>query len=294
MRPVLAVVASVQALLAVLFAFQVPWVTSLWPFAPMSSMAYVFIASIFLAAAAAVGWCLVTRSDRGLFGIALDYLAIMVPLGLISFSVAFGEEVDATAAALGALCLGAVAFGGYMLRWSWHRPWRSARPTPRLVLASFVVFVIALIVAGSLLVLGMRGIVPWPTSPEMSRIVGFMFLGAAVYFLYGLLDRRWENAGGQLAGFLAYDVVLIVPFVANIVSGQPSYYGTSGEPLRLNLIVYTAVVTLSGLLAAWYLFVDRDTRLWPRLPLTPADQSGVSAPRSPSSPVDPEREVPVP
>jgi hypothetical protein len=293
MRPAVAVTATLQALLAVLFALQVPWVTDLWPFAPMTPTAYIFIASIFLAAAAAVGWCLVTGSDRGLVGIALDYIAIMTPLGLMSLAIAIGEA-DVGAAAIVAMCLGGVVFGGYMLRWSWRRPWRSAMPTPRLVLAAFVVFVVALVLAGSLLVLEVPGIVPWPTSPRLSRIIGFMFLGAAVYFAYGLVDRRWENAGGQLAGFLAYDVVLIVPFVATIVSGEPSYYGTSGEPLRLNLLVYTAVVVSSGLLATYYLFIHRATRLWPRSSGAPTDADGIIAAAAPAGagPVDPQGHLP--
>ena len=40
-----------------------------------------------------------------------------------------------------------------------------------------------------------------------------MFLGSATYFAYGIVRPRWTNAGGQLAGFLAYDLVLIVPFM---------------------------------------------------------------------------------
>lgn len=263
MRPLLAGIAGAQVILALLFAMEVPWVTDLWPFQPTSSMSHVFIASIFLAAAASVAWCLVERSDRGLSGIALDYVTLMVPLCLVAFAVAL-DDTSVTAGAFGGVCLIAAVFGVFVLRWSLRRPWRNTLPTPRLVLLSFALFVLALVVAGSLLVLGVRGVLPWPTTPLVSRIIGLMFLGAAAYFGYGLVDRRWENAGGQLAGFLAYDVVLIVPFVVNIVSGQRSYYDTTGEPLRLNLLIYTGVVLSSGVLAFYYLFLRRDTRLWPR------------------------------
>ena len=40
-----------------------------------------------------------------------------------------------------------------------------------------------------------------------------IFLGSAIYFAYGLQRPVWGNAKGQLLGFLAYDLVLIVPFV---------------------------------------------------------------------------------
>lgn len=79
------------------------------------------------------------------------------------------------------------------------------------------------------------------------------------------VDRRWENAGGRLAGFLAYDLVLLIPFVVRILSGSPSYYGSSSEPLRPNLL-YTAVVLLSGVLAAYYLFIHGPTRMPSRRP----------------------------
>jgi hypothetical protein len=98
-----------------------------------------------------------------------------------------------------------------------------------------------------------------------------MFLSAAAYFAYGLVERRWENAGGQLAGFLAYDVVLIVPFLTWITSGRPSYYGTSGKGLRLNLLIYTLVVVLSGALAVYYLFIQPTTRIRPRRSLLTRD-----------------------
>jgi hypothetical protein len=126
---------------------------------------------------------------------------------------------------------------------------------------AFIVFVVTLILVGTLLILGTPGVLPWAITPQLSVLYGTMFLGAAAYFGYGLVDRRWENAGGQLAGFLAYDIVLAIPFIVRIVSGSPSYYGSDSEPLRLNLLLYTAVVLLSGVLAAYYLFIHEPTRL---------------------------------
>jgi hypothetical protein len=60
------------------------------------------------------------------------------------------------------------------------------------------------------------------------------------------------NAAGQLIGFLAYDIVLIVPFVTRLPM-------TASE-FRLGLTIYSAVVTLSGLLAIYYLFINKATR----------------------------------
>ena len=265
MRGLLAVVATGQALLAILFVLQVPWATAIWPFAGTGEMSYIFVASIFLAAAAAVGWCLLVGSDRALAGIALDYIVITAPLGVLSLAAAL-DEGSLQAMVFGLLCLSTLAFGVWMLRWALSRPWLSASPTPVPVVVAFVVFVVVLVIVGVLLILGTPGVLPWAITPQLSVLYGCMFLGAAAYFGYGLVDRRWENAGGQLAGFLAYDIVLLVPFIVRIVSGTPSYYGSSSEPLRLNLLLYTAVVLLSGVLAAYYLFVHGPTRMRLRRP----------------------------
>jgi hypothetical protein len=74
-----------------------------------------------------------------------------------------------------------------------------------------------------------------------------------VYFAYGLYKRYWSNAGGQLAGFLVYDLFLIVPFFQR--------FGTISDTLRVSLTIYTAVVTLSALLALYYLFIHGPTRI---------------------------------
>jgi hypothetical protein len=88
---------------------------------------------------------------------------------------------------------------------------------------------------------------------ETSVIFGFIYLGAAVYFLYGFVQPRWPNATGQLVGFLAYDIVLIGPFVDR-------FDEVSGRHL-LSLSIYIAVLVYSGALAFYYLFVSERTRL---------------------------------
>jgi hypothetical protein len=68
-----------------------------------------------------------------------------------------------------------------------------------------------------------------------------MFLGAALYIVYGLIRPVWANAAGQLLGFLAYDLVLIMPFVQRLPTVAPEH--------RMGLIVYAAVVVYSALIA---------------------------------------------
>jgi hypothetical protein len=130
---------------------------------------------------------------------------------------------------------------------------------PRLVRWSFVVFIIALLIVSVQMILQVPNVIPWVITPELSVVIGWMFLGAAAYFIYALLRPSWFNSAGQLAGFLAYDVVLIVPFLQRLPTVAPQF--------QAGLIVYTAVVIYSGLLAFYYLFISKPTRVLTRRPL---------------------------
>lgn len=98
---------------------------------------------------------------------------------------------------------------------------------------------------------GTRHYALWRLDEQTSVIYGLIFLGSAVYFAYGLQRPVWGNAKGQLLGFLAYDLVLIIPFV-RLLFVSPS----------LSLIVYLAVILASAALAIWYLAISRRDRLW--------------------------------
>ena len=63
---------------------------------------------------------------------------------------------------------------------------------------------------------------------------------------------NWHNALGQLLSFLAYDLVLIIPFVGLLDTIEPGRF--------INLAVYTAVLIYSAGLAVYYLFINPQTR----------------------------------
>ena len=93
---------------------------------------------------------------------------------------------------------------------------------------------------------GAKNILPWPISRDISFLYGSVFLGAAVFFATAIKARVWGAAHGPLAGFLAYDLVLIGPFI--------TMFPSISEKCLASLIVYTVVVVYSGALATWYLF----------------------------------------
>jgi hypothetical protein len=209
------------------------------------------VASILASIGAPVVWIALADEPRAMAGGAIDLsfsgAAIMLaafvfyrsggPPGLLPFA--------AFAAILLVLNIGLAIY-------SRRLPFHDTRPTPAMVRYSFAGFSLALLLAGAALVMAQRNI-PWPLSPQNSVFYGCIFLGAMCYFLYGIVYPYWGNAKGQLLGFLAYDLVLIVPFLQHFSTVRPE--------MRLSLILYTTVVVYSGLLAIYFLFLHSPTRL---------------------------------
>jgi hypothetical protein len=138
--------------------------------------------------------------------------------------------------------------------WASRYQIRDTRPMPRPIFISFMAFALLLIVTATGLVLRAPTIFPWVLLPETSVLFGWFFAGAALYFAYGLLRPSWHNACGQLLGFLAYDLILIVPFIA--------HFATVTSDHLLSLSIYVVVLVYSGALAIYYLFFYKATRLW--------------------------------
>jgi hypothetical protein len=206
-RTLLFLICAFQALFAVGFFFQLPFALALWPWKATSALSYIFISSIFAAAAASTFWCVASQTYGALTGIALDYIVIFGPLALYSF-VAAASRGQNSLAWFGVACIFGVAFGAALFWWSRRIPMSPIPPIPRLVRWSFVVFIIALLLVGVRMIFHFPNIVPWQVTDDLSVIIGVMFLGAAAYFTYALLYPSWSNTAGQLAGFLAYEGVM--------------------------------------------------------------------------------------
>jgi hypothetical protein len=253
MRYVLFFVCAVQSFFAIAFFLRWPVAVNLWPFPGTTPLTFIFVASIFAASAAATLWVAATKHYGALAGIGLDYVTILVPASILSFQLG-GSAGNPKMTAYAFACVIGALFGLGLFLWSMRFPLDRTLPMPRPVRWSFVVALALLLLVGGRLVFKVPNSIPWTITPDLSVIMGAMFLGAAVYFAYGLLRPSWLNAAGQMAGFLAYDVVLIVPFLQRLPR-------TSAEHL-IGLIIYTGVVAVSGLIAIFYLFIHKPTRLW--------------------------------
>ena len=239
--------------LALGYSFQVPFVTALWPW-PDGRLSYLFIGSILAAVSASMLWIGWSGELSALPGGTLNIFAIGASSSAYLTWLATQENrpalwPDATVTAAIALA-SLLAF-----LWSRRLPLRDTHPTPLPVRISFAVFLTALVLASLSLILRLP-IFPWALNPDSSVLFGCIFLGNATYFLHGSLYPRWHNALGQLLSFLAYDLVLIGPFLLLFQTVQPQF--------MLSLVIYVVVLLCSGAVAFYYLFVNQGTRMWAR------------------------------
>ena len=229
--------------------WQLPWATNVWPW-PDTPLSYLFVGSVVAAVVVALVWIGWNGEWGALPAGALNILVIALTTALYFFLLFFqGQRSLFLFYGLIDLLIALVSASAFL--WSRRIPLQSQLPTPRLVRFSFGLFALLLLLAGGALIVGWP-IFPWPLRSDSSVIFGCIFLGDACYFFYGLLYPRWHNARGQLLSFLAYDLVLIFPFLQLFASVQPAH--------RLSLIIYMVVLLYSGILAAYYLFLDKKVK----------------------------------
>lgn len=253
-RTLLVIAAAAEIVLGAAFVIQLPFALALWPFPAMSPLSFLLLGSLLITVAAGTLWPVLMRDDALAAMLGPVYVVSLLPLAI--YSLQSGYPIFA------GVCLLGVIFGAALWVWAWRMGFRDARPTPGPVRASFGLFLAALIVFGGQMALG-RTILPWNVTPQLSVIFGWVFLGGAALFLYGIIRPQWITGAGILASFLVYDLILLGPFVARLPAAAPEH--------RTNLIIYIAALTYSGLLAIYYLVIDAKTRLWGRgKPETPA------------------------
>ena len=227
------------------------WARALVPW-ELDRLGGIFLSSICAASTLPMLWIGFSKEYAALAGGAINFIIVFGGFAAFSALVYISNPRPAVllfglfALVAFLVSLGLLFFG---LRYSFQE----ARRPPALVRISFIFFVINLTLAGILLVLKRPNVFPWQLTPQQSVLYGWIFLGAASYFFYGLLRPAWGNAHGQLLGFLAYDLILIGPFIALLFGKEPF--------LLPNLLYYIAALIYSGALGVYYLFLNRQTRI---------------------------------
>jgi len=244
--------AFVSGLVVLVFAYgfivQHPFATSLWPWED-GRYSYLFVGSILAAVSAAMLWVGWTGEFGALPAGTLNIFVIAITTSIYFFKLASRGRPDMTPFGVFSALFALLSLAAFF--WSLRIPLKETRPMPKPVKVSFWIFIASLFAAGGSLIL-QAPIFPWKLNPDSSVVFGCIFLGDAFYFLYGMFRPNWHNALGQLLSFLAYDLVLIFPFIGLI---------STVEPDRLvSLVIYTIVLLYSAGLAVYYLFVDPQTR----------------------------------
>lgn len=248
LRTFLLISGPVLLALAFGFIFRVPLVLHFWPWED-GRYSYLFVGSILAAVSAAMIWIGWTGELGALPAGSLNIFVIALATSIYFFSLVQQGRPGMLLFSLVSALIALASTATFL--WSRRIPLNDPRPTPALVRVSFGIFTAVLILAGGALILR-TPIFPWDLNPDSSVVFGCIFLGDAFYFLYGLIRPRWANAAGQLLSFLAYDVVLIIPFI--------QLFNTIEPDRMINLIVYIAVLLYSDGLAVYYLFVNSKTR----------------------------------
>jgi drug/metabolite transporter (DMT)-like permease len=262
LRTAFTIVGILSLLLAVGFCLQLPWAEWLWPWADSFSP-YLFLGSITAATAASLLWIGLSGELGAAAGGALHLVVFYAGLASSLFLLSQqGSDQNLLTGVF--LCVAAALVSLAMLLWFRRYPLRDRRPMPLPIRVSFGVFVVVLVLVGCGILLHLPNVFAWKLHPTSSALLGWFFLGAACYFLYGLVHPSWQEAGGQLWAFLAYDLVLIVPYLLHFALARP-------EQLP-SLLVNTLVLVYSAALAIYYLFVKKATRTWRKSSQTPTAQ----------------------
>jgi hypothetical protein len=251
------------------------WATALWPW-PDVRMTYIFLASVLAAAIAPSIWIGVTGELAVLAPGALNtlFLNLMFAAYLGARGLRRDEPKLLVAAAVN---LAVVPFFVSLRRRSRAIPVKDTRPMPRLVTFAMWTICGLLVVVGIPLLIQVDNVFPWSLTPQTSTIFGCVFLGAAGYFAYVARRPYWVFGLAPLLGFFAYDLVLFTPYIdllrrpAGGFSGSSAsyggYYGSYGTTVTGNgvnewsLAVYLAVIGVSAVFAAVFLFLNPATRL---------------------------------
>lgn len=267
-RPVAFFTAAVFAAITYALVVRPAWVVDAFPW-PESPMSFTFLASI--AASIGVVWLTVgvENEPAALAGVGVNVIVASAgACALFTQQAWITSRVDMMVGAVASAAL--AVFGIWLWRTARHLDVRDPRRMPPVVRWAFIVFVVALVVAGSSLCLQLQ-VFPWPLWGGTATLFGFIFLGAAAYFAHTVVRGYWSFAAPALGGFLAYDVVLFVPYFKLLHAGAGAsdvLYG--GAPVnRTSLIIYLTVLIVSALLALYTALLHPTTRLWSARPARP-------------------------
>lgn len=252
-RTVLVVGGLLTLVLAFVFFNKMPMAANFWSWDNEGRLSFIFMASMQAAIAVAMIWIGLSGEMAALATGGLNLAVMMLGLAIsLFFWVGAGIEYQTE---LGTFCLLFALFNLLIFAWAHRIPIQDVRPMPPFVQYSFIVFIAALLGVGVALFMDWPNIFSWDIPRTTAVLFGWMFFGDAFYFGYALYRRHWGIASVPLLSFLAYDLVLIQPFINRLFTEDLSL------ARQFSLTAYICVLIYSGLLAVYYLFIHTETRL---------------------------------
>ena len=234
------------------FFFQQSWATALWPL-PGGKLSFGFMAAILAGAGVALMWVGICGERGAMASYAISFGIMFGGMAIFTLQLyEASEPQNARLLSYSIGCMALTALCSILWRLSMTLKNSDPRPMPPSLRIPLMVEIVVLIGVGVALVLKRPDTLPWSLSPEASVIYGWAFLGLAVYYIYPLLRPTWNNTRGQLAGFLAYDLVLLTPLVGHLADVKPEHV--------LGLVVALGIIIVSGVLSIYYLFINKATR----------------------------------
>lgn len=251
MRLLLVIGGLLCVVLAAGYFLQLPWALNTWPWVD-GRLSNIFVSSILASIAAAMLW--IGASNR-LAGAAGGFLHLATMLGgfaavLLPIAQQRADPRLMTYA-VGCALAAVVALVSHV--WVRRRPVADIRPLPTALRVWCVLYILILLAAGTAMILRMPGIMPWPIKPETSLLYGSVFIAAAWSFAYPLLRPQAEHIHVGLLGFLAYDAVLLTPFIRHFDGVKPELFNS--------LALYVAALTVSAAVSIYYLFFNQQTSI---------------------------------
>lgn len=226
---------------AVGLLMELPWAQNLWIKPEMPFVGFAFVASIAASFAAPLLWIAYSGDLAALRPLAI-YGAVTA--SGCSFYLLGVEGVDRSrifALAFGAAALVSVGVIAAMKRADYREPVAAPRSLHRI----FGGLALLLVLLGGALLLGVPHVFPFPLSPLISALYGWVFLGAAAYLVVGARSPVRQDSCGQLMGLLAYDLVLLKPYANQL--------GVVAPENRASLIVYLAMIAATAVMCLVYL-----------------------------------------
>jgi hypothetical protein len=225
--------------------FRLPGAVEVWPL-PAGRLAFAFMAAILAGSAAPLIWIALSSERAALSGYGLAFAVMSGGMGFQAWRL-YALNQDTKVLYFGMAACTVVVFCLILWAAGQGRPVTDTRVTPRLLRWAFLVETMVLAGVGSLLLLQVPNILPWPLAPDTSGMYGWVFLGLAVYYFYSWRKPYWAHTRGQLLGFLVYDLVLIGPLAAQFATLRPEHL--------LGQMVALGILLLSGAVSVYYLFL---------------------------------------